>query len=140
VPKREPTDSGAWINLISHGILFAVICYTEIWIAPLFLQVLGQMLEGRPFPAAVFRAENVSIFFQHNAIFIVPIAMIMLWLDTMVFKLLLRRLGRGFTIGWSLCVALLLAGTAIFLLYDLTTPSTMMYQVLQRINGHLTSY
>jgi hypothetical protein len=140
VAKRELTDSGAWINFISHGILFAIILYTEIWIAPLFLRVLEQMLEGRPFPAAVYRAENVSIFFQHDAIFIVPIAVMMLWLDTMIFKWLLRQMGRGFAIGWSLCVALLLAGTAIFLLYDLTTPTTMMYRVLQHTSGHLTSY
>jgi hypothetical protein len=138
VPKNEPTDSGAWINLIGHGILASLIFYSTVWIAPLFLHIVG--LSGY-FPSPLLLAMDISNFSNRYGLPLILAIAFLLWLDTAFFKFLLRTWGQVAAVLWSGAITLLLAGALIFFLYLLTIPTTMMYQVRQKIKvEHLPFY
>ena len=99
---------------IGAYLLFSVSKSANFW---------GQFLEGGGgFPKVFLFVVRASYFFQHNAIFILPVVVILLWLDGRIHSRLLNCKHPSAATFWASGVTIFLFAALFFVAWATSTP------------------
>jgi hypothetical protein len=106
-----------------HAVGAAAIGAYLLFLVPKSITYWGRFFEGGGgFPKVFLFVIKASVFFQHFGIFIIPIVVVMLWLDGLMHSRLLNSKHPTAATFWASGVTIFLFAALFFVAWAMSTP------------------